>query len=390
MSRLCLLALAAAFILPTPALADLPSDEDFARVKGKLKFAIRSGSHFLLDRYDPKKRTWGHPGIDALVLVAIVRSPDGSRYSDEDPFIRGPIDALIEQQADNGSISHQGMLANYITSVVVLALVELQEREMITVPARAARVKAAITRARDYLIEQPMAKSRTHPHHGGVGYGGGDGRPDLSNTQLTLEALRKAGVGADNPAVKRALEFLKRCQNRSESNDQDWAADDGGFVYQPGESAAGKAKTAAGEEYPRSYGSMTYAGVKAFIHAGLSWDDPMVKAAMGWIKANYTVEQHPGLGTAGQYYYFHTFAKAMALWSAHSGTRRLTAKEGATHDWAYDLSSRLLSLQREDGSWVNSNGRWMEGQPVLATTYAVLALNYCYPLKAEKTDKAPK
>jgi squalene-hopene/tetraprenyl-beta-curcumene cyclase len=30
-----------------------------------------------------------------------------------------------------------------------------------------------------------------------------------------------------------------------------------------------------------------------------------------------------------------------------------------------------------DGSWVNENPRWMEGDPNLVTAYALLALAYC-------------
>jgi squalene-hopene/tetraprenyl-beta-curcumene cyclase len=33
-----------------------------------------------------------------------------------------------------------------------------------------------------------------------------------------------------------------------------------------------------------------------------------------------------------------------------------------------------LSLQRENGSWLNEADRWYEGNPHLVTAYAVLAL----------------
>ncbi|MCH7925963.1 MAG: hypothetical protein IIC51_10560 [Planctomycetes bacterium] len=34
----------------------------------------------------------------------------------------------------------------------------------------------------------------------------------------------------------------------------------------------------------------------------------------------------------------------------------------------------LVSLQRDDGSWVNDADRWYEGNPQLVTAYALLAL----------------
>jgi squalene-hopene/tetraprenyl-beta-curcumene cyclase len=47
-------------------------------------------------------------------------------------------------------------------------------------------------------------------------------------------------------------------------------------------------------------------------------------------------------------------------------------------DWHKQLAGELLSHQREDGSWVNENGRWMESNPVLVTSYIVLALAQVY------------
>ena len=79
--------------------------------------------------------------------------------------------------------------------------------------------------------------------YGGWGYGGtGGSRPDLSNTQMALDALKDAGLKPDDPAFQAALKFATRSQNLSETNDQPWASNDGGFIYTPynnGTSAAG-------------------------------------------------------------------------------------------------------------------------------------------------------
>ena len=50
------------------------------------------------------------------------------------------------------------------------------------------------------------------------------------------------------------------------------------------------------------------------------------------------------------------------------------AKDGRVIDWRADLAAKLLNLQREDGSWANGTGRWMESDRVLATSYMLLAL----------------
>lgn len=48
--------------------------------------------------------------------------------------------------------------------------------------------------------------------------------------------------------------------------------------------------------------------------------------------------------------------------------------DGIEHDWRAELAAEIISRQQPDGSWVNSNARWMEGDPNLVTSYALLAL----------------
>jgi squalene-hopene/tetraprenyl-beta-curcumene cyclase len=211
---------------------------------------------------------------------------------------------------------------------------------------------------------------------GGAGYGS-KSRPDLSNTQFLIEALRAAGASADDPAIQRALAFVSRTQNLpGPHNPLPVAAKnpDGGFYYTPyrdGESQAGSTP----EGGLRSYASMTYAGLKSFIFAGLDRDDPRIKAAVDWLRKHYSFAENPGMGAAGIFYYFHTAAKALdAL-----GDDTFTDAAGRDHDWRTELADAIIARQRPDGSWVNANDRWLEGEPALVTSYALLALSYCLP-----------
>jgi squalene-hopene/tetraprenyl-beta-curcumene cyclase len=102
-------------------------------------------------------------------------------------------------------------------------------------------------------------------------------------------------------------------------------------------------------------------------------DDPRVKAAVGWIKKNYGLDANPGMGNSGLYYYYHTFAKALDA----MGMKTLVDDQGVEHDWRAELVSKLAKEQRPDGSWVNDNDRWLEGEANLVTGYALLALSYC-------------
>ena len=211
-----------------------------------------------------------------------------------------------------------------------------------------------------------------------------------------LQALHDAGVPASDPALQRALVFLRRTQMDDRVNEMPYAqgSRQGGFVYATSENkeTLGSGQSMAGtmdESLPdgttasrlRCYGSMTYAGFKAMIYADLKRDDPRVRAAYDWLSRNYTVKENPGVGTDGLYYYYLTMARALAAW----GEEQIPAPPDAdaapdaptdapSRDWRADLIAQLATLQTEDGSFRPVDDRWMEDNPVLITAYALIAL----------------
>jgi squalene-hopene/tetraprenyl-beta-curcumene cyclase len=212
--------------------------------------------------------------------------------------------------------------------------------------------------------------------YGGAGYGKHK-RPDMSNTTFLIDALHACGRGMDDPAMRKALIFISRCQNlETEHNTTPFAAkiNDGGFYYTC--AAGGDSKSG---ELPsgglRSYGSMTYAGLKSMIYAGVDRSDPRVKAAAKWIAKHYDLSCNPGLADAGLYYYYQTFAKTMDALA----TDKFEDAQGIEHDWRRELAEELAARQGSDGSWINDNTRWLEGDPNLVTAYALIALSYCRP-----------
>ena len=159
--------------------------------------------------------------------------------------------------------------------------------------------------------------------------------------------------------------FVSRSQNRSESNDQEWAANDGGFTYMPGYSP---------HKGTESYGGMTAAGLLSLLFAGADKGDPRVTAAYDWIRDNYTLEENPSAtdGVQGLYYYYNVFSKSMYAY----GETIVTDTDGGEHNWREDIALKLLSVQNEDGSWANPDSpRWWEGNPHLVTSWSVIALN---------------
>lgn len=315
------------------------------------------------------------PAISALVTKCFIQHPDyGPRHEIVQrawPFI------LRFQQPDGGVYEPRFGYGNYSTSVVLMALSAMDDE----------RLKPEIEAAQGYLTGNQWVEGKTdadgevidegHPWYGGAGYGR-HRRPDLSNTQMMVEALHASGLPADDPAYQKAMKFISRCQMLSQTNDMPFArgATDGGMIYTPandGESMAGTVLV-DGRPMLRSYGSMTYAGFKSMLYAQVDRDDQRVQAAWDWIRKHYTLASNPNMPGAqskeGLYYYYHVFAKALEAW----GEPFVVDHEGARHDWRAELADHLLEAQNADGSWLNEADRWQEGNPYLVTAYAVLAL----------------
>jgi squalene-hopene/tetraprenyl-beta-curcumene cyclase len=308
----------------------------------------------------------GGPGISALVAAGLIRNG----LSPEDPLVAKTLSYLVKKVRNDGGIYDKG-LANYTTSIALVALKEANTD---------GRYDAVIKKAAEFLktlqYDESMVEDKD-PKFGGVGYDRKDKRPDLSNTQYFLEALLSAGVSKDDQGVKNALKFISRCQNLAgEYNDQPFARkaspdDQGGLTYSPLVNEKNRNVTPAGGL--RSSGAMTYAGLKSFLHAGVSKEDPRVKAAVGWIRRHYTLDESPGQGQAGLYYYYHTFGKAMSAW----GEDPFIDASGTKHPWRRELFEALKKRQQADGSWSNKDPSFLENNPDLATAFALLTLSYC-------------
>jgi squalene-hopene/tetraprenyl-beta-curcumene cyclase len=315
------------------------------------------------------------PGITALVVTAMLRS---GRVTPDDPAVVKGLTYLERFLGPKGGLS-EAPHSVYSTSVALMAFHEAN---------KGGWYDRIIKEGQHYLKatqwDESEGKGKDDVQYGGLGYGGGNSRADLSNTAFFIEALRDTGLPADDPALQKALVFVSRCQNlKSEFNDQPGAGkvNDGGFVYTPttGESQAsgstpdakpGGAKKARADVGVRSYAGMTYAGLKSMIYAGLTQDDPRVKAALEFIRKNYTLEENPGQGQRGLYYYYQTFAKAMAL----LGKPSIIDAQGKEHDWRAELVAALAKRQDASGAWANRDDRFMEGDPNIVTSYGLLAL----------------
>jgi squalene-hopene/tetraprenyl-beta-curcumene cyclase len=321
-----------------------------------------------------------HPAITALALMAFKGEPGGRFQRSEPAWLRRGYAYVLSCVRPDGGI-HRSNLVTYNTAISMMALLAADQPEH----------DAILRRARRFLVglqnDLGVKGQADDVCDGGIGYGTQYQHSDMGNTLAALEALYYSKRLVEDQALAEArdlnwaaaIRFLQNCQNLPAYNKQPWASDDprqkGGFIYYPGHSMAGSETNAAtGRVALRSYGSISYAGLLSYIYADLKPDDPRVAAVFDWLRRNYALDENPGLGPQGLYYYFHTMTKAL---TAH-GTRELELADGRKLDWRRDVAMRLINLQQKDGSWFNDNGRWWERDPALVTSYVTLSLEMIY------------
>jgi len=359
----------------------------YESLKQEIRQSIARGNNWLQSQQKPEG-FWDDgelPALTALALTAATRDPNFDVKAEWPESIEKGYAWLLAQQKPDGGIYNRG-LAVYNTAISLTSLVSASREAY----------EPAMVRARKHLIDNQwdigQKEENDNFNDGGIGYGSKNDHTDMSNTYFAIEALALSqkiiedGKHGEQPDLDwdAAVTFLSRCQNLEGSNDQSWASSDpknkGGFIYAPGQSKAGEDKLPDGSTALRSYGSISYAGLLSFIYAKLAPGDPRVVAVKEWLGRNYTVDENPGMGAQGLYYFYQTMSKALSV--ANLNTLKL--EDGTEADWRTDLAEKLLSLQREDGSWVNENGRWMESNSVLVTSYTVMSLAQIYDSIPEK------
>jgi squalene-hopene/tetraprenyl-beta-curcumene cyclase len=397
MKRLALVAVLAAS-LATPSAAR--QDEN---LRTKLVKTWISAADWLASVQDPSGafkqavpgRETPSPSYTGLILTALANAPAEARVKVK-PAADRALGYLLSKVNPDGSIGEGptgAYLKTYATAIGLMAFSSVERTE---------KVAQAVRGAQAYLKANQLKEGADR---GGSGYGddsptvGKDGKPgvkkaiaNLSTTGFAAEGLARSGLPQDDEFWKLVVEFVRRCQNNSElNNDPQFVAalkaqglsvgDDGGLFYAPVASAdrttykAGTRKV-ADKEVIQSYGSMTYDGIKTYLYAGLKKDSPEVKAAMDWVRKNYSVEAHPGFAfdaakrehLRGLFHYYLVMARALDAY----GELPLETFDGKKHDWAREIGEQLVKGVRENKMWINDNPGWFEGDPVLTTSYVMV------------------
>ena len=396
----CLIAFAA-----QTALCDFPESDPVAprldaAHREKAKLVAAKAAEYLRSKQSQVSGGWGgqpdkpspFPAFTGLAVTGLLLNGEAA----DSPAAAAAIKYMIERQKPDGGI-YDGSVPTYNTAICLSALARFQTPQAKDAASKALRFLRAMQFGETVtpLPGTPDAPQEAvqpnHAFYGGWGYGR-SGRPDLSNTHWVLDALHDSGVPTDDPAFKRAVVFLQRCQMSGTTNDQEFAkgSTQGGFIYSDsenrdkigvGSSPAGTIEESLDDGTKvsrlRCYGSMTYAGFKSYLYAGLKHDDPRVLAASRWITTHYTIDENPGMGKDGFYYYLVTFSRALdAFGEPKVHTKDDKGQAAADRAWAEDIVDKLATLQQPDGSFETFKDRWLETDPVLVTAYSLIALGH--------------
>lgn len=330
--------------------------------------------------------------LTAPVLKALAIAPDVAGIADA--RARGAA-FLARQVRDDGTIDVGAfpiVYPVYAASAAVIALTLLPTTD-------SHRVRNAWLRdLRKRQVVESLGWTPDDPAFGGWGYsielprkddlrGRNTVDADLSSTLFAVGAIRIAGAGVDDPAILKALAFIRTCQNFPEDGrDADPRFDDGGFFLSPVDPARNKAGEAGtdrrGRARHRSYGSASADGLRALLRCGLPPGHPRVEAARLWLERHFSATANPGAFEPiraierESTFFYYAWSVAHAFRSLGLGT---IATDAGPIAWADALAAEMIRLQRPDGTWANRFTASKEDDPLVATSFAVGALGNCRP-----------
>lgn len=327
--------------------------------------SIAEGAAFLLSAQSGEG-CWSDrhmPALTALPVWALAKIPEARASGVTNAVKKGVAYVLSVQREDGGFyVPKPGRggsgLGNYNTAVCLSALFE-----------SGICPSAPLLKAREYIASSQLTGDDTMA--GGFGYDKLSRRryADLSNTSYALDAMRRTesleefrtGGKLVDLDWDKALEFVDNLMKKD-------GPDAGGAAYNDRTPQAGTVTNSQNRVHLRAYGSMTYAAVLSMCHAKLDREDPRVRDSLEYCRRNWSVDENPGMGNQGLFYFYDIMARALSA----SGVEKV-----GQHDWKKELSTKVISLQKPNGSWYNDNNRFWESDPVLCTSFAMLVLQLC-------------
>ncbi|MBA4388197.1 MAG: hypothetical protein C0404_09465 [Verrucomicrobia bacterium] len=341
-------------------------------LQNEVRQAISRGLAWLAANQKPDG-SWSDnnfPALTALPLMAFAAADAGERK----PVIDKAVKYILSCVQTNGSICKDipgrkgGGLPNYNTAICMVALHSVNPE---------AHTKVILDARKFVAGAQYFGDDE---YKGGFGYDKDTKRAytDALNTFYATEAIKTTAGREDkrDPSEKKVdinwdetVKYIARMQNKPEAGE-----DAGGMYYNPTDPKAGMVTNKEGKVCFRSYGSITYAGMLALVHANVSRDDVRVKSAFDWASRNWTVDENPGMGQDALFFFLNVLTKSLAAY----GQDVIPGKDGKTINWKSEVAKKLVSIQSVEpsgqGYWENKVNRYWESDKVLCTAYSIIAL----------------
>lgn len=358
----------------TPSPSPPPAGQDTG-VRRQAEQAIERGLNWLVEKQH-ERGSWSsqrQPALSAFAMLAFAQSGHAKR----DEVVAAARSFLLTKVQDDGGIYHKarmslsGGLTTYNTAICMTSLGALNDPHLTPLLLKARMFLAASQRLDD------------SDRHGGFGYNrkGRMSRPDLNNTTFAIQAMRLTEHVEDSrePGEQRvdidtaaSLRFLERLQNYPISDSENG----GGFHYDLADPKAGIDTNNEEVIVFRAYGSMTYSGMLALIYSNVDRADPRVRSAFDWAARHWSLDENPGMGARGLFFFFNVLSRALNAY----GVDDVPVSAGELVAWRTELMRTVIAHQTIDesgttGYWVNRRSKkFMEGDTILVTCYALLAL----------------
>lgn len=308
--------------------------------------------------------------MTALVLYACSHV-DATVTSEYREALQSACQALASEIDRQGCVANQDSrdYPNYASAMLLIAA------ERLDLQLSSDRKERLVEFLLESQIDEGEGYKLDDPDYGGWDMEGSSGGPRVSTgSNISVGAAVAEALALQNDlraraALDRFRDWLGRCQN---------LPGDGGFFFHAQRGLDGNKAgwiadgNLADRTQPRSYGSATADGLRSLKAGGTDPRSEPMRAAISWLENHPSVERVPGfeygLDTSWseglRYYYWFALAKSLDAMpdKSRAGFARAIVRE-------------LTARQSDDGSWQNENARMREDDPLIATTFAVIALS---------------
>ena len=322
----------------------------------------------------------GGAGVTALVLFAI--SGSDTKYLDaHGESIRQAFGFLRKGIRKHGFVANPSGpdYAVYSTALLLLADSNLRRH-----PTPRAWQGSLLENDERLALQKFLCQAQLGEVHqikaATADYGGWD----LSGWMLGPRVSRGTNVSVTSFAVWALAEDQSEAAKIARSRSRKWLSGvqnpDGGFHFHPVKNHVGnKAGWSDNLHHqPISYGTATSDGLRMMRKLNYRKDD--MKTARQWIESRRFRGVVPG---------FETLPSADADYSWKKGLRFYHCMSLAIEsrflslefqkEAKMDIQNFLLQNQKRDGFWSNKNARMREDDPMIATSFACIALTYLGP-----------